>query len=147
MGAHASIDTKKRQYGRKREAAYRARLKAERPEEYQRQLEVAKERSAKWREANPEKVAANNKKHRQYRYGLTVEDIAKLFALQNGRCALCEKELQIEATGKWVVDHNHQTGKIRGVLCYPCNVALGQFQDDPRMLIRAIEYLHSRPFQ
>lgn len=98
-------------------------------------------RMTQWRKENPEKHAANNKKHRYYAYGLTDVAIARLFAEQEGRCAICQKELDLHASRKWCIDHNHDTGQVRGILCYPCNVAIGQFQDSPAMLMRAITYL------
>lgn len=139
MGAHPRDDSQKRMSGREKEAAYRARLKAERPEEYQRHLAESRERAAKWRKENPDKVAEGNKKHRFYKYGLSDVAIAHLYASQDGKCAICQKLIDLD--GKWVIDHDHDTGDVRGILCFPCNVALGQFQDSPAMLMRAIEYL------
>lgn len=68
-------------------------------------------------------------------YGLTTEDYENLQVAQQWRCAICEKEKQL------IVDHNHSTGKVRGLLCNPCNQALGLFKDDPARLRSAIAYL------
>ncbi len=59
---------------------------------------------------------------------------------QVGRCAICE--IEFSDTVKYVVDHCHSTNKVRGLLCYPCNVALGMFKDQPTILERAINYLN-----
>ncbi|MEV5749276.1 endonuclease VII domain-containing protein [Actinoallomurus sp. NPDC052308] len=66
---------------------------------------------------------------------LTPESVQRLIAEQGGRCLICMKAAAEH------VDHDHVTGERRGVLCFNCNVALGQFKDDPWVLRRAIEYL------
>lgn len=78
--------------------------------------------------------------HRQrnllHTYGLTLEAHDSLLAEQKGRCAICDRRLK-----KYGVDHNHKTNKVRGLLCYGCNTALGLFQDSVKTLRRAISYL------
>lgn len=72
-------------------------------------------------------------------YGLTVADYKELWEYQEGKCAICGG---VNKSGKELfVDHNHQTGKIRGLLCMHCNHAIGKFNDDINLLQRAIEYL------
>lgn len=56
---------------------------------------------------------------------------------QGGLCLICQRDL----AGKGHVDHDHKTGEVRGILCFPCNGGLGQFQEDTAVLSRAIEYL------
>jgi hypothetical protein len=68
-------------------------------------------------------------------YGITVEQFHEIRAEQQGRCAVCRREAQL------CVDHDHATGKIRGLLCRKCNAALGMFMDDHATLRRAIHYL------
>ncbi len=68
-------------------------------------------------------------------YGLTPDDLAEMLSNQNGLCAIC---LTAEAAH---VDHDHTSGRIRGVLCFRCNAALGQFDDQPANLRRAAVYL------
>jgi hypothetical protein len=53
------------------------------------------------------------------------------------QCAICNTE------GKLVVDHDHGTGKIRGMLCHHCNRGLGHFRDDPALLDFAVQYLYA----
>jgi len=55
---------------------------------------------------------------------------------QGGICAIC-----LQTSGKWHLDHNHKTGKIRGILCHHCNTGLGNLKDDVAVLKRAIAYL------
>ena len=76
-------------------------------------------------------------RHLMKEYGISVEDFAWMELKQDRRCAICEK---IPAEGL-CVDHDHRTGRVRGLLCYSCNVALGHFEDRPVWLTRAASYL------
>lgn len=71
------------------------------------------------------------------RYGLTPEDFDKLFEQQNGVCCLCRNR-RVQ-----VIDHCHATGRVRGLLCYGCNSALGILGDNVAGIKRALEYLES----
>lgn len=83
-------------------------------------------------------------KELKYKYGISLEEYDILFQKQNGVCAICGKNKK-EQRGKrndcLSIDHDHKTGKIRGLLCSTCNWGLGQFRDDPLLLLKAIEYL------
>jgi hypothetical protein len=59
---------------------------------------------------------------------------------QDNKCAICKSDNLMHRT-KWHVDHCHETGKIRGLLCTLCNVGLGSFKDNKEFLKCAIEYL------
>ena len=61
---------------------------------------------------------------------------------QGGRCAICRTETA-GGKGGWHVDHDHATGRIRGLLCHGCNIALGYFRDDPDRLRAAMAYLET----
>ncbi len=76
-------------------------------------------------------------RRRKYRYGITQEMFDALFIAQEKKCAICEKEL----LNKPNLDHCHATGKIRGILCAPCNFMLGAINDREDLLLRAIQYL------
>lgn len=119
--------------------------------------EAAKARNKKWRLKNPEKVKASpykyyakhphNKKnlHLRRKYGLVLDDIYQIVELQRG-CAICHspsprKISRTGGPGEWTVDHDHKTGKVRGIVCHPCNVALGMANDDPTVLRRMADYL------
>jgi hypothetical protein len=73
-------------------------------------------------------------------YGITIEDYNFLFNLQSGCCAICGKHQSAEKK-RLHVDHDHATGKIRGLLCVNCNSMLGQAKDSINILQNSIEYL------
>lgn len=73
------------------------------------------------------------------RYGLTMSELQALFDKQSSTCLICERSGK-----KLEVDHDHETGAVRGLLCSRCNKGLGQFCDDPSMLKRALAYLEDR---
>lgn len=77
-------------------------------------------------------------------YGLKPGDYDKIYAVQGGRCPICQR-----ATGKakrLAVDHNHATGEVRGLLCGHCNEKIvGYLRDDPKAFARAIDYLLNPP--
>ena len=76
------------------------------------------------------------------KYGLTLEAYEKLLVAQNGRCAICGNSGgRKDGSGRLHVDHNHRTGKVRGLLCGWCNTSIGRFDDRPDILPQTIEYL------
>jgi len=79
------------------------------------------------------------------RYGITLAEFHAMIATQGGRCACCGEMSvdQSDSTGKRAlyVDHCHETGVVRGLLCPSCNTGLGQFKDDVDRLRSAIAYL------
>lgn len=90
---------------------------------------------------NKDKFMARAMK-RQYfkRYGVTPEDWDKMYLEQDGCCKICGAH-QLSLSKRLSVDHCHNTGKVRGLLCMRCNAGLGNFKDDPDLLLVAINYL------
>ena len=86
-----------------------------------------------WRKRNPESNRQTNLK----RYGLTVEQEKLLLSVQNNKCAICS-EMFIKTP---CVDHNHKTGRVRGLLCGHCNRMLGCARENQNILQSGIEYL------
>lgn len=70
------------------------------------------------------------------RYGLDPADYRAMVERQEGRCLICEDQ-----PDPLVVDHDHETGEIRGLLCSTCNSGLGMFKDSPVLARRASDYL------
>jgi len=102
--------------------------------------EANRNRVKAWQKANPEKHAAKTIAHfRAKKYGITVTQLKLMEAMQMGRCKTCNSPF----TKTPHVDHCHTTGKVRGLLCSQCNMALGLIKDNPQTLQNMIHYLNS----
>lgn len=102
------------------------------------------EQSRRWRAANLEHVRLRGRElHLKTTYGLTLEQYEAMAESQGWACAICRRTPdEIKSRFKvLVVDHSHKTGKVRSLLCYTCNYGLGHFEDDPGLLLDAIDYL------
>lgn len=75
------------------------------------------------------------------KFDLTVELRDQLVDLQRGLCAVCHRPEVDAPKGRLAVDHDHEAGVIRGMLCGRCNTAIGLFREDPDALRQAIYYL------
>ena len=92
---------------------------------------------------NPEYQALHNRKSEYRRkYGITIEDYDRMLEEQNGRCAICRTDKPGGAGARFAVDHNHDTGNVRGLLCNNCNRGLGHLKDSVLLLEQAINYLN-----
>jgi Recombination endonuclease VII len=98
---------------------------------------MAKAGSAK---KEPGRQAAIRRHNLKKRYGISTDQYAAMLAAQGGVCWICAYA-PTEAAKRLGVDHCHKTGTIRGLLCRWCNIALGKFKDDHRLMRRAISYL------
>ncbi len=87
----------------------------------------------RWREKSPDYM-------RGYLYGLEPGQFDAMLAAQGGGCAICHEPASSDGRGLHV-DHDHETGRVRGLLCNSCNHGLGKFRDDPALLRAAIKYL------
>ncbi len=95
-----------------------------------------------WQQRNPEASARHKRNHHLLkRFGITVEEAEALLAAQGGVCAICRLPISDVRGYEPHVDHDHETGRVRGILCLGCNVGLGGFRDDPVRLRAAIAYL------
>jgi len=97
--------------------------------------DIVNERNRAYREANP---SAMRDWHLQRAFGMTQADYDAILRAQGGGCAICGKP---PGTRSLHIDHDHESGEIRGLLCVSCNNALGQFKDDVELLARACSYL------
>jgi hypothetical protein len=113
------------------ERAARSRAKREQETAYARE----------WRAKNPEKVKEITRRHRlKKNFGITLDDYERLLREQKGVCAICASPPR----GRWttlVVDHCHDGGGVRGLLCSSCNAAIGALGDSPDGLRKALAYL------
>ncbi len=85
----------------------------------------------------------NNKKvpsrNRYNRYGLTGRQFTEMLEAQNNCCKICKEVMERQC-----VDHDHATGKVRGILCFNCNVALGHFKDNASNILEAYNYIRGQ---
>ena len=90
-----------------------------------------------WRDKNPDRARSVSL---MYSYGISIEQYNQIFVDQNGVCLICGGK---EPNGRSLcVDHNHETGQIRGLLCRACNSGLGHFKENVDSLNNAIIYLN-----
>jgi hypothetical protein len=115
--------------------------------------EMAKENQKRHREKNRDKINARNRLWYHYeggkeiewernirrKYGISGQDYFDLLSSQNNCCAICFAP----ALGKLDIDHNHETGTVRGLLCRSCNTALGKFKESKDLIKRALAYLEN----
>ncbi len=113
-----------------------------------------------WKKKNPKKVLANqtrrrkntklkkpevwdwrNHKARLARYKLTEAEFQSLLSSQQGHCALCSSKVANRKGGRLYIDHDHKTGRVRGLLCTACNFILGYFEKDRDWNRKADDYL------
>jgi len=83
---------------------------------------------------------ASRKSHLKRRYDLTPEEYANLLISQDNKCAICSKDFDQTPC----VDHDHKTGKVRGLLCLGCNVALGAWENNIELFYKAMQYLKEK---
>lgn len=103
-----------------------------------------------WRKAYNEKhrerIYSANRNHTLKRlYGITLDDYNNLYTDQQGCCSICNKHQSALSDSRTLaVDHNHITGKVRGLLYSSCNKALGLFEDSFILLEKAANYLKEK---
>jgi len=95
-----------------------------------------------YRKNHPE---STRKIHRNYilksKYNLTPEQYNEMLKKQDFKCAICGHPFDLLKLHNAEIDHNHQTNKVRGILCHKCNVVLGMANDNINVLYSAIKYL------
>ncbi len=107
------------------------------PKEYDRQRHLFnKEHMKKIREERHLEIKEYRLKNL---YGISLEEFRDMEIQSNGRCAICGNNYTAKGP---IIDHNHETGKIRGLLCVKCNVMLGLVGENIETLKKAIDYLN-----
>lgn len=101
-----------------------------------------KESSKRWARDNPESIQKTNRKVRLKReYGITQAEYLRMLRVQKDGCAICgEKNHDGQ---ELCIDHDHKTGRVRGLLCHNCNRALGLVEDDPERLKKLAAYVQN----
>ena len=136
--AHKTAEAR-REYNRRYREKNREKLRKQRLAWEEKNREAMKEYQHEYRAARREML---NAKKRLEPYDLTQAELDTMLAVQDGACAICN----LLPSGKGPnavlhIDHDHGTGKVRGLLCQACNRGLGFFRDAPGRLTAAIEYL------
>ena len=128
-------------------AAHAARLRERRatdPEMAKRRAEYMRTYRYKGKR-NPKKPAVNRRQWLKAKYGLTHDQYEEMLAAQGGKCATCDRTRSDQLNRSLAVDHDHQTGVVRALLCARCNLVLGlvgESQEFLRVLAQYLE-LHS----
>lgn len=118
-------------------AAHRKEIRAKQKEYQIAHRKEAHARHPAWYSMHKKEMQAHN---RLYKYGMSQKTFEALLNKQGGVCAICEKA---DFNGRLpAVDHDHVTGKVRGILCNPCNAALGMIRDDPKIAQSMMNYLN-----
>ena len=105
--------------------------------------ECTAEKVMLWREGNQESDKRRKRQyHREAKYGISLEAFNVLLESQGDRCAICK--ISVLPTDDVCVDHSHETGRVRGILCRRCNTGLGMFKDSTATLRLAIDYLSAK---
>ena len=103
--------------------------------------ETKRARGRAWYWANKERATHAKRAHKLLRYyGLTGPDYDAIFEAQGGACRICAKT-PAQLGDDLVIDHDHATGIVRGLLCRCCNLGLGHFEDSGQLLNSALDYL------
>jgi len=113
------------------------------PEKHRTSVRMAhqtRKENGKAEEYKPRHKVIARKFQLKYKFGLTLEDYNSMFDEQQGKCAVCGRH-QSELKLSLAVDHNHETGKVRGLLCSGCNTALGMLRENKNSILSMVEYL------
>jgi hypothetical protein len=92
-----------------------------------------------WRRENPDRFKMILVRAKAKRYGLSLDEFFRLLDQQNHTCAACPKELKADRYTH--IDHCHETGKVRGILCHSCNITLGLVKNNPDILRSIAKYI------
>ncbi len=111
-----------------------ARAKAWQAENRERHLATQRQRRTR-----PEVKARERDGYLRRKFGINAETYDEMLAGQDGVCAICRRPPRDDISLH--VDHEHGTGRVRGLLCFRCNNALGDFEDDASLLLRAADYV------
>ena len=107
-------------------------------------IDCTKEKQkTRWASRTPKKRL---EQHLKYKYNVTIFELEEMLKEQDNKCSICKFELPDlfiyeDRRRGYAIDHNHDTGKVRGILCLNCNTLLGMAKDNKDILLEAINYL------
>lgn len=144
---------RKREYKRRWESKNPDKVRASQRRKYERHGAEHIERKRQKALANPDATRAKRRaeyaknprywleRSRQSRFGITPAQYAEMLIAQGGKCCICSLVFDGVTPRQEHVDHDHVSGRVRGVLCTDCNLGLGRFKDNQESLRFAIAYL------
>lgn len=113
---------------------------------YQREcIACTKERRQRWWKSELGRRSSANTKLKA-RFGVTIEEYEAMVLAVGGHCQICGVDVSYNGH-RLALDHNHQTGHLRGILCKACNAGIGRLKDDPALLRRAADYIERHDVQ
>jgi hypothetical protein len=142
------VQQRRRDLYQRPEAKERQRIKNARPESIEsrrayHRTERAREK-ARVRDNTPHYRAVKRDYQLRKKFGIALAEYDRMLAAQGGHCALCPRTEPRgigEERASFAVDHDHATGKIRGLLCLQCNIMLGNADDNPELLRSGASYI------
>ncbi len=112
-------------------------------EYYAKNTEKRKKYSLKYHYAHRDQIKKYKEKYFYYKkYNLSLEELSIILTAQNNKCAICKSNFSKRNVP--CIDHDHNTGQIRGILCRKCNLGLGLFNDNKELIISAFGYLDGK---
>jgi len=137
---HSSPE-KRREYKRLYREKNREKLRAYFREYGKKHKDKLREQYREWVKKNPDKVKTSyDKYYLKTQYKIIPEEYARILDEQGGRCASCGRTKNV-FKARFCVDHDHETGKIRGLLCHNCNIGIGNLGDTIEGVRKALAYL------
>lgn len=142
-----------REIQRRYRAKHKERITERRRQERKLNSASLDEAKRAWVAANPDLVALQGVRRRmrkmhglqsrslKFNYGINLENYREILSLQKNVCLICGKDNKTVKSDRLVVDHCHETSRIRGLLCHRCNCGIGYFKDNIHLMNKAIAYL------
>ncbi len=130
--------------GRAASAKWAAANPGQNQKRYAKDPEKWNEYHRQWRAENPESRKVTRRKgHLKSLYGISIKDFEAMMYEQGNCCAICGSEMTVGTRGNQTacVDHDHDTGEVRALLCALCNAGLGSFKDNPDLMLAAAAYV------
>lgn len=122
-------------YYKRYQKANAAQINAYNRQWYAKHIESERASGIAWYHANESVIRCR-------RYGITIDAYREMLSRQNGACAIC---LSLPGRSRLHIDHNHDTGRVRGLLCSRCNAGVGMFKDNHELMLAAVEYVQLQP--
>jgi len=109
--------------------------------EYYQRVEVRQKHNEYQRKRYKQNPDLKKRQHLKYNYGITLEEYNEKIQGQEHKCAICEVDKPGGNGAYFYVDHNHNTGQVRGLLCHNCNFVIGYAKENIGILLKSVEYL------